>query len=140
MENQQEAITVEAVVNAPIEKTWKFWTEPEHIKRWNSASDDWHTPAASNDLKAGGTFKVRMEAKDQSSGFDFEGIYSEVKKNEFIAYTMGDGRKVKVSFTPMGEQTKIVETFEPENENSLELQRTGWQAILNNFKKYTELN
>ena len=132
------AITVENRVKAPIEKVWKFWTEPEHIQKWNNASNDWHTPHAENDLRVGGKFVSRMEAKDGSFGFDFSGIYDDVRINEFIEYTIGDGRKVKVSFSSQGNETKVVETFEPENTNSLEMQKGGWQAILDNFKKYTE--
>ncbi|MGH2552339.1 MAG: SRPBCC domain-containing protein, partial [Chitinophagaceae bacterium] len=105
-----------------------------------NASDDWHAPIAENDLRAGGTFKTRMEAKDGSMGFDFGGVYDEVKTNELIEYTMGDGRKVSIAFKANGEETKIFETFEAENENPVEMQRGGWQAILNNFKKYTETN
>ena len=136
--NTPTKITVETTVNAPVEKVWKTWSEPQHIMRWNNASDDWHTPKAENDLKKGGTFNVRMEAKDGSFGFDFGGVYDEVKKNELIEYTMGDGRKVKVSFSGNGNQTKVVETFEAESTNSIEMQRGGWQAILDNFRKYTE--
>lgn len=133
-------ITVENTVNAPVEKVWKFWSGPEHITKWNNASDDWHTPWAKNDLRTGGQFSCRMEAKDGSFGFEFGGTYDEVKTNELIAYTMGDGRKVKVIFTSQGNATKVTETFEAETENSVELQRGGWQAILDNFKKYTEAN
>ena len=131
-------ITVETTVNAPVEKVWKSWGEPEHIKNWCAASEDWHAPKAENDLRTGGKFITRMEAKDGSFGFDFGGIYDNVKKNELIEYTMGDGRKVKVTFSPSGDQTKIVETFDAEATNSVEMQRGGWQAILDNFKKYTE--
>ncbi|HEY6062824.1 MAG TPA: SRPBCC family protein [Chitinophagaceae bacterium] len=133
-------ITVENTVNAPVEKVWKFWTRPEHITQWNNASDDWHTPWAKNDLRTGGQFSCRMEAKDGSFGFEFGGSYDEVKTNELIAYTMGDGRKVKIIFTNQGNATKVTEAFEAETENSIELQRGGWQAILDNFKKYTEAN
>jgi uncharacterized protein YndB with AHSA1/START domain len=131
-------ITVEATVNAPVEKVWKSWGEPQHIKNWCAASDDWHAPKAENDLRTGGTFSTRMEAKDGSFGFDFGGVYDNVKKNELIEYTMGDGRKVRVTFSPSGDQTKIIETFDAEATNSVEMQRGGWQAILDNFKKYTE--
>jgi len=131
-------ITVEATVNAPIEKVWKSWSEPQHIKNWCAASDDWHAPKAENDLRTGGTFSTRMEAKDGSFGFDFGGVYDDVKKNELIEYTIGDGRKVRVTFSPSGDQTKIIETFDAEATNSVEMQRGGWQAILDNFKKYTE--
>jgi uncharacterized protein YndB with AHSA1/START domain len=133
-------ITVEAEIKAPVEKAWKFWTTPEHIMKWNNASDDWHTPKAANDLRAGGKFNFRMEAKDGSFGFDFGGVYDEVKINERIAYTIGDGRKVIVIFTANGHSTGIKETFEAETVNPIEMQRGGWQAILNNFKKYTEGN
>ena len=136
--NTPTKITVEATVNAPVEKVWKSWNEPEHIKNWCAASQDWHAPKAENDLRTGGTFSTRMEAKDGSFGFDFGGIYDNVKKNELIEYTIGDGRKVQVTFSPSGEQTKIVETFDAETTNSVEMQRGGWQAILDNFKKYTE--
>lgn len=131
-------ITVEATVNAPVEKVWRLWTSPEAIKQWNSASDDWHTPRAENDLRPGGTFSARMEAKDGSFGFDFSGKYDEVRTNELIAYTMGDERKVQVTFTGNGGETKVTETFEAESINPLDMQRGGWQAILDNFKKYAE--
>jgi uncharacterized protein YndB with AHSA1/START domain len=136
--NAATKITVEATVNAPVEKVWKTWNEPQHIKNWCAASDDWHAPKADNDLRTGGTFSTRMEAKDGSFGFDFGGVYDNVKKNELIEYTMGDGRTVHVTFSPSGDQTKIVETFDAETTNSVEMQRGGWQAILDNFKKYTE--
>ncbi len=131
-------ITVEAVVKAPVEKVWKSWNEPEHIMNWCHASDDWHAPAATNDIRTGGTFSTTMAAKDGSYSFDFGGIYDNVKANELIQYTMGDGRKVEVIFTREGNDTKVVETFEAESTNPLEMQRSGWQAILDNFKKYTE--
>lgn len=140
MKSATKTITVEATVNAPIEKVWKLWSEPSHIKNWNNASPDWHTPAAENDLRTGGKFNVRMEAKDGSFGFDFGGVYDEVNLHRDIAYTMGDGRKVKITFAKSGGSTQVIETFEPETENSLEMQRGGWQAILDNFKKYTETN
>jgi uncharacterized protein YndB with AHSA1/START domain len=134
------AITVSNTINAPVEKVWAYWTGPEHITQWNNASDDWHSPSAKNDLRAGGQFSVRMEAKDGSFGFDFGGVYDEVKTNELIAYTLGDGRKVNINFTSQGNSTKVVETFEAETENPIELQRGGWQSILDNFKKYAEAN
>lgn len=133
-------ITIETNVNAPVEKVWEFWSSPEHITKWNTASDDWHTPHAENDLRAGGKFSARMEAKDGSFGFDFGGVYDEVKTNELISYTLGDGRKVSITFTDEGTSTKITESFEAETQNSVEMQRGGWQAILDNFKKYTEAN
>lgn len=133
-------ITVESTVNAPVEKVWNYWTKPEHITKWNNASDDWHTPWAKNDLRQGGSFVSRMEAKDGSMGFDFGGVYDVVRPNEYIEYTIGDGRKVKVNFTAQGNLTKLVESFEAESTNPTEMQRGGWQSILDNFKKYTEGN
>jgi uncharacterized protein YndB with AHSA1/START domain len=140
METQAKTITVENTVKAPVEKVWQFWTSPEHITKWSYASDDWHTPFAQNDLRIGGKFLSRMEAKDGSFGFDFGGVYDEVKINKMIAYTIGDGRKVKINFSANGGETRIVETFEAENTNSIEMQRGGWQSILDNFKKYAESN
>jgi uncharacterized protein YndB with AHSA1/START domain len=136
----KENITIEALVNAPIEKIWEFWTKPEHITKWNNASDDWHTTRAENDLRIGGKFLSRMEAKDGSFGFDFEGIYDNVTTNQKISYTLLDDRKVDITFLQTENGVKITETFEAENENSLELQKQGWQAILNNFKNYVENN
>jgi len=133
-------ITVENTVNEPVSKVWDYWIKPEHITKWNNASDDWHTPWAKADFREGGTFTARMEAKDGSMGFDFGGVYDVIRPNEYIEYTIGDGRKVKVSFTPQGNATKVTESFEAENTNSEEMQRGGWQAILDSFKKYTESN
>jgi uncharacterized protein YndB with AHSA1/START domain len=133
-------IIVRATINTAIEKVWEFWTLPEHIIQWCSANDDWHTPRAENDLRQGGKFVSRMEAKDGSMGFDFGGVYDNVIPNELIEYTIGDGRKVIIEFTSNGKETKIVETFDAENENSIELQYTGWQAILDNFIRYAERN
>jgi len=137
MENPKE-ISVETSVKAPVEKVWEVWTTPQHIQKWNFASDEWHCPAATNDLKAGGTFCSTMEAKDGSMGFDFGGRYDRVVKNQFIGYTLEDGRKVSITFSEKGKETKVVECFEPEKTNSAEMQKNGWQAILNNFKKYVE--
>lgn len=134
----KSAITVEATVNAPVEKVWKSWSEPQHITKWCAASDDWHAPYAENDLRKDGKFKTTMAAKDGSFSFDFEGEYSNVQPNKLIEYAMSDGRKVKILFTANGNETKVTETFDPENENPIEMQRGGWQAILDNFKKYTE--
>lgn len=131
-------ITVEAIVNAPVSKVWESWNKPEHITKWCAASDDWHAPAATNDLREGGGFSTTMAAKDGSFSFDFGGIYDIVKENKQIEYTMGDGRKVEIFFTSEGNSTKVVETFEAETTHSLEMQRAGWQAILDNFRKYTE--
>lgn len=135
---EKTAITIKADVNAPVEKVWTYWNEPDHITQWNHASDDWHSPWAKNDLRVGGTLAARMEAKDGSFGFEFGGIYDEIQKHKYIGYTLGDGRKVEIWFTPEGDKTAIVETFEAESENSLEMQQMGWQAILDNFKKYAE--
>ena len=133
-------LTVTTTVNAPVEKVWTFWTKPEHVTQWNHASDDWHSPRGENDLRPGGNFVYRMEAKDGSFGFDFGGIYDTVEEHKTIAFTMGDGRKTKVVFTPQGDGTHIDESFEAEETHSLEMQQTGWQAILDNFRKYVEAN
>ena len=131
-------ITIETTVQAPVDKVWQYWSAPEHITKWNNASPDWHSPHSENDLRIGGKFSTRMEAKDGSMGFDFGGVYDDVRQNELIEYTMGDGRRVSVKFSGSGNETKIVETFEAEETNSIEMQRGGWQSILDNFKKYTE--
>lgn len=136
--NEKKVITVEATVNAPVEKVWEYWTKPDHIIQWNNASDDWHTPRAENDLRAGGKFLARMEAKDGSFGFDFGGLYDVVTPNQFISYTIDDGRKVEIHFTAEGNKTKVIEKFEAEDTNPHEMQQGGWRAILNNFKNYTE--
>lgn len=133
-----EKITVENTINAPVEKVWTAYTDPELVKKWNAASPDWHSPKAENDLRVGGEFNYRMEAKDGSEGFDFTGIYSEVMPNERIAYTMPDDRKVEVDFAPADEGTKIKVTFDLETQNPIEMQREGWQSILDNFKQYCE--
>ncbi len=139
-DDSKQIITVEAVVHAPVEKAWQLWTQPEHITRWNNASDDWHTPSAENDLRPGGSFSYRMEAKDGSFGFDFDGVYDDVVENQRIEYTLGDGRKVQVTFSEVDNGTHVMETFEAESMNSAELQRGGWQAILDNFKKHAASN
>jgi uncharacterized protein YndB with AHSA1/START domain len=131
-------ITVETIVHSPVESVWKYWTEPKHIMQWNNASDDWHTPSAENDLKVGGRFVSRMEAKDGSFGFDFGGVYDEVSTYERISYTLGDSRKVKIDFIRQDNDTKIIESFDAEEASAIELQQAGWQAILDNFKKYAE--
>lgn len=138
METGKTIITVEATVNASVNRVWKLWTSPEDIIHWNNASDDWHTPRAENDFRVGGSFLSRMEAKDGSFGFDFAGAYNEIRMHELIAYTLFDGRKVRVIFETAGNSTTIIESFEAENENSAELQRSGWQSILNNFKQYAD--
>lgn len=161
-----EPITVEVIINESVEKVWDAYTEPEHITQWAFASDDWHAPRAENDLRAGGKFNTRMvrrevesvarsepearrdratfqqesmrDAKDGSAGFDFSGTYDEVVPRQRIAYTMDDGRTAAVLFEEMGNSAYVKTIFDPESENSVELQRAGWQAILNNFKKYVE--
>ena len=135
---QRTIISVEATVKAPIYQVWEMWTTPEHISQWNYASEDWQTTFAQNDLRKGGKFLSRMEAKDRSAGFDFDGIYDDVKTNQLIEYTLSDGRKVRIIFTDKDDETKIVESFDTEDTNSVEMQRDGWQAILDNFKKYVE--
>lgn len=138
MNSEIRTLTVQANINSSMDNVWNCWTAPEHIIHWNFASDDWHTPRAENDIRPGGKFKWHMAAKDGSVGFDFEGVYSVAKKHELIEYAMADGRKVSISFVQQGDQVVVTEKFDAENENPLELQLQGWQAILNNFKKYTE--
>ncbi|MDB5227130.1 MAG: polyketide cyclase [Bacteroidota bacterium] len=133
-------VTVQTTINAPVEKVWKLWSDPQHITGWCNASDDWHAPYAENDLRNGGSFKTTMAAKDGSMQFDFGGIYSNVKEHELIEYAIGDGRKVRIEFSGDGDQTTVIETFETENTHPVEMQREGWQSILNNFKKYVESN
>lgn len=135
---EKTAVTVVTCINAPIEKVWKFWTEPEHIVNWNNASDDWHTPRAHNDLRPGGRFICRMEAKDGSQGFDFSGTYNHVEPLKQLDYTIDDGRKVQVLFISEGYTTTISEIFEAETTHPIELQHSGWQSILDNFKRYVE--
>ena len=131
-------ITVEATVKAPVEKVWNCWIEPRHITKWCQASDDWHAPHAENDLRTGGKFKTTMAAKDKSQSFDFTGVYTVVREHETIEYDMSDGRHVKIDFLEIPEGVKVIETFDPESQNPEEKQQSGWQAILDNFKKYTE--
>lgn len=136
----KKAITIQATINAPVEKVWKYWNEPNHITQWAFASPDWHAPKAENDLRVDGTFSTTMAAKDGSFSFEFGGVYTKVENHKAIEYTLGDGRKVKISFSSEGNQTKVAETFDPEDQNPEEMQRGGWQAILDNFKAYTENN
>ena len=131
-------ITVSTMVNAPVEKVWQCWNGPDHITKWCQATPEWHAPSADNDLRKGGKFRTTMAAKDGSMSFEFEGVYDEVEPMKRIAYTMADGRRVKIVFEQEGQQTRITETFDPESQNSIELQRGGWQAILDSFKQYTE--
>ena len=134
-----KTITVETTIKVPVETVWERSTEPRHITNWYFASDDWHAPFAENDLKVNGKFKTRMAAKEGSAGFDFEGIYTKVQKFKTIGYVLGDGRRVSISFSDYGAETKVVETFDPENENPYEMQRSAWQSNLDNFTKYVEL-
>ncbi len=131
-------INIEAMVNAPLAKVWDYWNKPEHITQWNAAHESWQCPSAKNDLRIGGKLESRMEAKDGSFGFDFEATYDEVADKKRIAYTIADGRKVVTDFSEAGGKTVIKTEFEAESENPPEMQRSGWQAILDNFKKYTE--
>ena len=131
-------VTVEAIVNAPVEKVWQVWNNPADIMQWNTADPSWHTPSSENDLRIGGKFKNRMEAKDGSFGFDFEGTYDKVELHKEITYTMADGRTATTLFADEGGKTKVTTTFDAETQNDPELQKQGWQAILNNFVKYAE--
>lgn len=133
-----EKVTIQATVKGNLENVWNCWTQPEHITQWNAASDDWHCPKASNDLRAGGRFASTMAAKDGSMEFEFAGIYDEVEQHKKIAYTLEDGRKVSVHFEAAENGVAIESTFETESMNPVEMQRDGWQAILNNFKSYAE--
>jgi uncharacterized protein YndB with AHSA1/START domain len=135
---KREALTVQQVVNAPVEKVWDYWTRPEHITQWNNASDDWYTPRAESDVRNGGRFTYRMEARDGSVGFDFGGTYNTVTPHQLLEYTLDDGRKVWIEFSPEGNGTKVVERFEPDTHHPAEMQQAGWQAIMDNFKTYTE--
>ena len=132
------SITVQSTVDAPISVVWDAWTNPEHVMKWNHASDDWHTTAAVNDLSAGGAFSYTMAAKDGSFSFDFEGTYKEVVDYVRIVVLLGDGRNMEVHFAADGDETTVRETFDAETENPVEMQQMGWQLILDNFKKYAE--
>jgi len=133
-------ITISALINTELQKVWGYWTDPTHIVNWNFASDDWHCPFAENDLRDNGRFKSTMASRDGKMSFDFEGVYSLVKKHEAIHYGMADGREVQVWFSPDGNSTWVTETFDAENVHPVELQRNGWQSIMHNFKKYVENN
>lgn len=136
--NANEMIHTEITVHVPVEKAWKFWTQPEHVMKWNFASKDWHCPQATNDLRVGGAFNYRMEAKDKSMGFDFLGIYDKIEEYAQINYTLGDGRVVHIQFISDGEETHILQNFEAEKENPIDMQKFGWQAIMNHYKEYIE--
>jgi len=131
-------VIIEATVSAGTKKVWDYWNKPEHITKWNFAADDWHCPKAENDLRVGGKLKSRMEASDGSFGFDFEATYDEVTDQKKITYTIADGRKATTDFENLDGKTKITTVFDAENENPIEMQKAGWQAILDNFKKYVE--
>ncbi len=131
-------IAVEATIDADIDKIWNYYTEPEHITQWNFASDDWYCPSAENDLRPGGRYTARMEAKDGSYGFDFEAIYDDIIHHKEISYTMTDGRQATATFEKLNGSTKVTVSFDAEETNPAEMQQQGWQAILNNFKKYSE--
>ncbi|RNI31415.1 SRPBCC family protein [Rufibacter latericius] len=137
---EQTKITVEATISADTKKVWDFWTRPEHITGWNFATEDWQCPRAENDLREGGRYFARMEAKDGSFGFDFEATYDEVLPQKRITYTMDDGRQSTTEFEDLGGSTKVTTTFDAEKQHDSEMQRAGWQAILNNFKSYAEAN
>ena len=130
---------VSATINADTKKVWDFYTQPKHITKWNFADPSWHCPTATNDMNVGGRYVARMEAKDGSFGFDFDAVYTEINEGENFTYEFG-GRLAKVDFKETEGQTEVIVIFDPEAENSIELQRNGWQAILDNFKKYTESN
>ena len=136
----KQKITVQTSINAPVEKVWQYWTDPGHITKWNFASQDWHCPVASNDVKKNGKISIRMEATDGSAGFDLEGVYTRVEKHKELTYEMADGREVSILFFPSEETTIVEETFEAENTFPPEKQQEGWQAILDNFKAHVENN
>lgn len=133
-------VTIQTIVAAGRQKAWDYYTQPEHITEWNFASDDWQCPMASNDMRVGGKYIARMEAKDGSFGFDFEAVYNEIAIGEMFIYTIADGRQVTVNFNETGDYTKVTVAFDAENMNPIEMQKNGWQAILDNYKKYTESN
>lgn len=135
-----KAITIESTINADAQKVWKMWTEPQHIEKWNQASPDWECPHAENDVRVGGRFLSTMAAKDGSAQFDFTGTYTDVMPGQRLAYTMDDGRKADVTFTQLQNGVHIVVTFDMETMNSEEMQRAGWQAILDSYKHYVESN
>lgn len=134
----KNSVTIGTTINAPVEKVWKYFSEPEHITQWAFAIDTWHTPYAENDLRKDGRFKTTMAAKDGSVSFDFSGVYTDVQPHKRIAYTLDDGRKVETLFESQGNTTKITQTFEAEDQNPVDMQRDGWQAILDNFRKHVE--
>lgn len=136
----KEVLTAETTIDAPVEIVWDFWSDPKHIVRWNYASDDWHTPRAENDLREGGKFRWRMEARDGSWGFDFSGVYTKVEPYKLVSYIIDDGREVQITFFSDNNKTVVTENFEPEDTHSFDMQKTGWQSILDNFKRYVEIS
>ncbi len=134
----KQLVTVQIDVSATIQKAWDFLTDPQHIIQWNFASTEWECPSASHELKVGGALNYKMAAKDGTMGFDYKGTFTEIKPKELLEYTLDDGRKVSIRFREDNEMTSITESFEVEDENTLEMQRQGWQAILENFKTYIE--
>ena len=138
--SNKKSIQVSASIDAPLERVWEYRTSPSHIVNWNSPSDDWHTPKAENELEKGGRFVYRMEAKDGSVGFDFGGTYEEISEQEKLVYVLDDDRRATVTFKEKEGGVLVSESFEPEDQNSEEMQQQGWQAILDNFMKYVESN
>jgi uncharacterized protein YndB with AHSA1/START domain len=138
MDNKAQTITVEVTIDKPIDLVWQVWSSPDDIMQWNIPFDDWHSPRVDNDLKTGGRFSFRMEAKDGSEGFDHSGVYDKVINNQLIEYTGSDGRRSSIKFVPKDITTTVIETFEPEKTNAIEMQKDFCQAVLNNFKKYVE--
>lgn len=137
-QTERISITIETTVPVSPELAWEYWTKPAHITQWNQASEDWHSPWSENDLRVGGKFTTRMESKDGKFGFDFWGIYDVVEPFHVLNSTLGDGRKVRATFEPVAAGTRIVEIFEAEGENSVEMQRQGWQSIMDSYRRYVE--
>ena len=135
---QTQPITVSTIVHAPLNRVWLQWTTPQDIMGWNNASDDWHTPSATNDLRVGGEFHYIMASRNGNERFDFSGVYTQITPEKSIAYQLGDHRKVHVTFTEQGNAVLVTETFDPEQANAADMQRAGWQAILDNFKRHAE--
>ena len=133
-------LTIHATINANRQKVWDYYTRPEHITKWNFADPSWHCPSAENDMRIGGKYRARMEAKDGSYGFDFEAVYTKLVDGERFTYVMPDGREASADFLDLGVKTDVIVKFDAETENPIEMQKAGWQAILDNFKKYTETN
>ena len=136
--DSRKKIMVQCITSAPVEKVWKYFSEPKHIVNWNFASDDWYCPQAENDLTTGGTFNYVMAEKNGTKQFEFKGTFTDIIPDKLIKYTIEDGREVTVVFSKQGYETEIILTFEAENNNTMDDQQSGWQAILNNFKAYCE--